>query len=80
MESEVADLLDRRMMSLFGVSQKQPNKLDVQNTSRRLQAAQHITQSGIKSPERIDEVGRASVTIGLSPSGTYASIDANTMD
>jgi len=36
MESEVADLLDRRMMSLFGVSQKPPTKLDVQNTSRRL--------------------------------------------
>ena len=29
LESEVADLLDRRMMSLFGVSQKPANKLDV---------------------------------------------------
>ena len=85
MESEVADLLDRRMMSLFGVQQKQATKLDVQNTSRRLQAAQHITQGGIKSPERlvedsIDEKGRASVTIGLSPSGTYSSIDGKAVD
>jgi hypothetical protein len=29
MESEIADLLDRRMMSLFGVNEKTPNKLDV---------------------------------------------------
>ena len=40
MESEVADLLDRRMMSLFGVNTKNPNKLDVQNTSNKLQQAQ----------------------------------------
>jgi len=39
MESEIADLLDRRMMSLFGVSSKPANKMDVQNTSRRLQKA-----------------------------------------
>ena len=39
MESEIADMLDRRMMSLFGVSSntKPTNKLDVQNTSNRLQ-------------------------------------------
>ena len=37
MESEVADLLDRRMMSLFGMSShKNPNKVDVQNTSVKL--------------------------------------------
>ena len=36
MESEIADLLDRRMMSLFGVNSKPANKLDVQNTSRKL--------------------------------------------
>ena len=36
MESEMADLLDRRMMSLFGVNSKPVNKLDVQNTSNRL--------------------------------------------
>ena len=37
MESEVADLLDRRMMSLFGMSShKSPNKVDVQNTSLKL--------------------------------------------
>lgn len=29
MEGEIADLLDRRMMSLFGVSAKNPTKLDV---------------------------------------------------
>ena len=39
MESEIADMLDRRMMSLFGVSSntKPTSKLDVQNTSNRLQ-------------------------------------------
>lgn len=30
MEGEIADLLDRRMMSLFGVQQKKATKLDVQ--------------------------------------------------
>ena len=29
MESEIADLLDRRMMSLFGMSSKPATKLDV---------------------------------------------------
>ena len=29
MEAEIADLLDRRMMSLFGVNQEKVNKLDV---------------------------------------------------
>ena len=29
MESEIADLLDRRMMSLFGVNSKPATKLDV---------------------------------------------------
>ena len=29
MEAEIADLLDRRMMSLFGVNPEKVNKLDV---------------------------------------------------
>lgn len=29
MESEIADLLDRRMMSLFGVNETKANKLNV---------------------------------------------------
>ena len=33
LESEVADLLDRRMMSLFGVAPQKASKADVQNTS-----------------------------------------------
>ena len=33
LESEVADLLDRRMMSLFGVAPQKIGKADVQNTS-----------------------------------------------
>ena len=37
MESEIADLLDRRMMSLFGVNETKANKLNVQNTTRKLQ-------------------------------------------
>lgn len=36
MESEIADMLDRRMMSLFGVNSKPANKLDVQNTTNKL--------------------------------------------
>lgn len=36
MEGEIADLLDRRMMSLFGVQSKAITKLDVQNTSLKL--------------------------------------------
>ena len=35
----MADLLDRRMMSLYGINQNPVNKLDVQNTSRNLQKA-----------------------------------------
>lgn len=51
MEAEIADLLDRRMMSLFGVQQnKATTKLDVQNTSKKLQEAQHITVGGNRSP------------------------------
>lgn len=50
MESEMADLLDRRMMSLFGVQSKVKNKLDVQNPSKRLQVAQHVTAGGRRSP------------------------------
>lgn len=46
MESEMADLLDRRMMSLYGVESKPATKLNVQNTSKKLQAAQHITMAG----------------------------------
>ena len=86
MESEVADLLDRRMMSLFGMSShKNPNKVDVQNTSKKLQNSQR------RSPEprdptldlnyANDTVGtenikaRASVTIGLDPNGTHSSIE-----
>lgn len=31
MESEIADMLDRRMMSLYGINmQHQPNKIDAQ--------------------------------------------------
>ena len=46
MESEIADLLDRRMMSLFGITTNATTKLDVQNTSNKLQKAQHITTGG----------------------------------
>lgn len=36
MEGEIADLLDRRMMSLFGVTHDKLDKVDVQNTSQKL--------------------------------------------
>ena len=85
MESEMADLLDRRMMSLFGVNAKNPNKLDVQNTSNKLQQAQHITTGGKRSmsvlhgdrapnEDLLEEGRRKSVTIGFSANGTYESI------
>ncbi len=67
----MADLLDRRMMSLYGINQNPVNKLDVQNTSRNLQKAQNISKGGHKSPDisSIDasspERLRASLTIGL---------------
>ena len=81
LESEVADLLDRRMMSLFGVNEKPATKLEVQNTSRKLQKAQHVTKGGFKSPppransymedHEYEEKTRASLTIGLNPSKTF---------
>ena len=40
MEAEVADLLDRRMMSLFGVQHQKVDKIDVQNTTKKLQNLQ----------------------------------------
>ena len=41
MESEIADMLDRRMMSLYGINmQHQPNKIDAQHvTSKKFKAA-----------------------------------------
>ena len=51
MECEMADMLDRRMMSLFGVNKNPVNKLEVQNTSRNLQKAQNISKGGHKSPD-----------------------------
>lgn len=36
LEGESADLIDRRMMSLFGMQGGDPTKLDVQNTSNLL--------------------------------------------
>ena len=85
LEGEIADLLDRRMMSLFGVDGKPATKLDVQNTSRKLQKAQHITtgnEKGATPAQRAhssmeSEAGgdkaRASLsmTIGLNPMDTF---------
>jgi hypothetical protein len=39
MEAEMADLLDRRMMSLFGVAPTKVDKLGVQNISEKLKNA-----------------------------------------
>ena len=36
MEAEMADLIDRRMMSLFGVQPTKLDKIAVQNTSQKL--------------------------------------------
>jgi hypothetical protein len=56
MEAEMADLLDRRMMSLFGVSPTKADKIAVQNTSTKLKTTlKHHTSS--RSPEpRFEEV------------------------
>ena len=83
MEAEIADLLDRRMMSLFGVNQKTVNKVEVQNTTRRLQKAQHITTGGYKVPtgdsfdpkSTTGEPPRQSFTIGINQNKTFSTID-----
>jgi hypothetical protein len=55
MEAEMADLLDRRMMSLFGVSPTKVDKVEVQNHSKKLRQARGGFM-GSKSPEpRHDE-------------------------
>ena len=55
MEAEVADLLDRRMMSLFGMNtHKNPNKVDVQNTSKRLQDAQRRSPEPVEAPQTMN--------------------------
>ena len=87
MESEIADLLDRRMMSLFGINTTPTNKIDAQNTSNKLQKAQHITTGGKRSindsmterrgygDEHQEKRKRQSVTIGLNANDTYSSIE-----
>ena len=87
MESEIADLLDRRMMSLFGINATPTNKLDAQNPSNKLQKAQHITTGGKRSingsiterrgggDEYQEKRKRQSVTIGLNANDTYSSIE-----
>ena len=87
MESEIADMLDRRMMSLYGINmQNQPNKIDAQqNTSKKFKAAlgrspspryHDIRMSMEDATTVIDEKVRQSVTIGLNPSNTFESIDS----
>ena len=41
MEAEIADLLDRRMMSLFAVAKKTLDKCDVQNMSETMRNAKN---------------------------------------
>ena len=87
MESEIADLLDRRMMSLFGINATPTSKLDAQNTSNKLQKAQHITTGGKRvingsiterrggGDEHQEKRKRQSVTIGLNANDTFSSIE-----
>ena len=47
MEGEISDLLDRRMMSLFGVQGDKVDKVDVQNTTHKLKAVKaKMTRKG----------------------------------
>lgn len=46
LEGESADLLDRRMMSLFGMQGGEPTKLDVQNTSNLLKDVGSVMTNG----------------------------------
>ena len=54
MEAEVADLLDRRMMSLFGVQHHKVDKIDVQNTTKKLQNLQTFRSPRSPSPRSQD--------------------------
>ena len=54
MEAEMADLLDRRMMSLFGVQHQKVDKIDVQNTTKKLQNLQTFRSPRSPSPRSPD--------------------------
>ena len=85
MEAEIADLLDRRMMSLFGVNPTKVDKIDVQNTSKKLKDVkagrspspvadrQHLNQNNFTLPSMETRRGSAAVTIGAS----QATIDSS---
>jgi hypothetical protein len=61
MEGEVADLLDRRMMSLFGVDTQHIDKVDVQNTTHKLKKvkakfggrSQSVNPTGIEAQKSL---------------------------
>jgi len=55
MEAEIADLLDRRMMSLFGVDTQKVDKIDVQNTSRKLKESKAFKTSRASLPPEHNE-------------------------
>lgn len=61
MEAEMADLLDRRMMSLFGVAPTKVDKLGVQNVSETLKNATKGITSKSPSPQRYEETGLPSI-------------------
>jgi len=59
MEAEIADLLDRRMMSLFAVAKKTIDKGDVQNMSEAMRCAKYNGENpyGYEMSHRIAKEG-----------------------
>ncbi len=68
MEAEMADLIDRRMMSLFGVQPTKVDKIAVQNTTKELKKSLHPGISRSPDPQKPEtslevDVGLPSIDI-----------------
>jgi len=67
MEAETADLIDRRMMSLFAVSHKKLEKADVINTSLEMTKARNGDAIAPYSFKTAKKIGNGIPEVGLSP-------------
>ena len=77
MECEMADMLDRRMMSLFGVNKNPVNKLEVQNTlvvqlSKEIEKDKDVQTQGYVNRSGYDD----SIQVNL---GALAALDSMEM-
>lgn len=82
MEAEMADLIDRRAMSLFGVNHKHVDKMDFMQTSKKMKVAKqgHLANKS-PSPERAnaeDDMERVDNLLGkVAPKHPTLEMDAN---